>query len=165
MTITTKELVLLLIAELSVVLHCSSGRPISERNAHVEEPVNRLVAEPFSFDSTNPCVGLSCEGVDDSFCTVVAKCGKQFPVFLNSLGRMATCKNGQPLDLENVTSPFACPTDPCSGASCSLYLEATCFVTECSCKPLWLLPSGVEANCLPVDKRDTKTNVKSPPGC
>ncbi|KAL5474025.1 hypothetical protein EMCRGX_G028597 [Ephydatia muelleri] len=137
---------------------------ISEQNDLTTATYVNSAAEPFSFDSTNPCVGLSCEGVDDSFCTVVAKCGKQFPVFLDSLGRMATCKNGQPLDLENVTSPFACPTDPCSGASCSLYPEATCFVTECSCKPLWLLPSGVEANCLPADKRDTKTNVKSPSG-
>ena len=149
----------------------SHSRPLSpERSDDVKRSgqidlaaatqVNSAV-EPFSFDSTNPCVGLSCEGVDDSFCTVVDKCGKQLPIFLDYMGKMAACKNGQPLDLKNVTSHFVCPTDPCFGASCSLYPEATCFVVECSCKPLWLLPSGVEANCFPIDKRDTKANLNS----
>ena len=125
----------------------------------VPVPINRAV-EPFSFDPTNPCAGLSCDGVDDSICTVVVKCGNQIPVFLDALGRMATCKNTQQrLDLKNITSPVPCPADPCAGASCSLYPEAVCFVTECSCKPIWLLPSGVEVNCLPVDKHVTRTDI------
>ena len=126
-----------------------------QNNLTTTVPVNRAV-EPFSFDPTNPCAGLSCDGVDDSICTVVVKCGNPIPVFLDALGRIATCKNTQQrLDLKNITSPVPCPADPCSGASCSLYPEAMCFVTECSCKPIWLLPSGVEVNCLPVDKHVT----------
>ena len=139
---------------------------VSEQNdLTTTVPVNSAV-EPFSFDPTNPCAGLSCDGVDDSICTVVVKCGNPIPVFLDALGRIAMCKNTQQrLDLKNITSPVPCPADPCSGASCSLYPEAMCFVTECSCKPIWLLPSGVEVNCLPVDKRRARPDAVSGSAC
>ena len=143
------------------LLNRSNGRPLSVKSNDMkrsEQSVNNTV-KLFSFDPTNPCADLSCEGVDDSFCTVVTKCGKQLPVFLDSLGRVAACKNIQPLDVKNITSPVVCPTDPCSSASCLLYPEAVCFVTECSCKSMWLLPTGVEVNCFPVDKRDTRRDT------
>ena len=153
----------------ALTLHRSNGRPLSVKNSDMKrsEQSNLTIAsvnntvELFSFDPTNPCADLSCEGVDDSFCIVVTKCGKLLPVFLDSLGRVAACKNIQPLDVKNITSPVVCLTDPCSSASCPLYPEAVCFVTECSCKSMWLLPSGVEVNCFPVNKRDTRRDSGS----
>ena len=110
---------------------------ISEQNDLTTAAYVNSAAEPFSFDSTNPCVGLSCEGVDDSFCTVVAKCGKQFPVFLDSLGRMATCKNGQPLDIWR-TSHLPSPVQP---------THVPVLRVRCTPKPRALSPNAAVNRC------------------
>lgn len=126
-------------------------RPPSPTATTTRPPRPTATTTATALDPSNPCANLTCAGVDDAMCAVVTKCGRQIPLFVDSAGQLVDCPNS-PTNINEIT---CCQNDPCAGnVSCSQHPEAVCFTTEC-CRPLWLLPSGVEVNCLLVDKRDT----------
>lgn len=110
-----------------------------------------------ALDPSSPCANLTCAGVGDAVCAVVTKCGRQIPLFIDSTGQLVDCPNS-PTNIDEILCTGSCRDDPCArNVSCPKYPEAMCFTSECDCKALWLLPSGVEVNCLSVDKRETGT--------
>ena len=136
---------------------CCDGWSGTECSVTTPTPSPTPSVASFTFDPISPCANLSCAGVDNAICAVVAKCGRQFPVFLDPKGQLAECTNSQ-MSVEEITCTVPCQVDPCAGnVSCPLYPEAMCFISECDCTALWLLPTGVEVNCFPVDKRDTSS--------
>ena len=103
--------------------------------------------KPVSRDESDPCNGLECEGNENAFCAVVSKCGRNFPLFLTENGQLAVCAN-QPTDLNSIVCTGTCTEKPCAGKSCPLFPDAQCLTSGCDCKAMWILPSGVQVDCL-----------------
>ncbi len=93
------------------------------------------------------CSNLVCEGNPEAFCAEVSKCGRSIPFFMMPDGELAKCDNGQPSDLSTISCTSICSENPCAGLSCPSFPEAMCMTSSCDCKPLWLLPRGIQVDC------------------
>ena len=99
----------------------------------------------------NPCYTASCPDHPEAMCMVTSRCGKDIAVFVDEELRTVNCNSNLPCDL---LPPTFCPDDPCLGAYCDGYPDAICVVTECDCKPSFMLPDGSTPTCT---SRDTFT--------
>ena len=134
--------------------HCDQRIPTTQPPTS-EEPSDAaelpLPTQNYTFDPTNPCLGLNCTGVKDAYCAVVSKCGVEYPIFLTEDLGLASCENypkGQPVDFEALRCTKVCARDPCENAQCKQNRDAICFVSGCSCKAVWVnLDTGMEVDC------------------
>lgn len=116
-------------------------------------------------DPSNPCANLTCAGVENALCAVVTKCGRHIPVFIDPSGQLVDCPDS-PTSVQDVLCNATCRDDPCArNVSCPRYPEAMCFTSECECKAMWLLPSGVEVKNCSADTRDTRRDANDETRC
>ena len=107
------------------------------------EPVERA-----ALTSSDPCDAATCPDHPEAMCMVTSRCGQDIAVFVDEELRTVNCNNHLPCDL---LPPTFCPDDPCLGAYCHGYPDAICVVTECDCKPSFMLPDGSKPACDNVD--------------
>ena len=104
--------------------------------------------ERAALTSSDPCETATCPDHLEAMCMVTSRCGKDIAVFVNEELRTVNCNSNLPCDL---LPPTFCPDDPCLGAYCHGYPDAICVVTECDCKPSFMLPDGSKVTCANVD--------------
>ena len=92
------------------------------------------------------CANHTCYEDPGSECVVVRRCGRRFPVFVNSQQTISEiCK--QPKEAED----NLCPDNNTCDTVCPVYqhIKATCFASKCDCShgPVWVFADGTEHQC------------------
>lgn len=108
-----------------------------------EAPVERE-----ALSTADPCDAASCPDYPEAMCMVTSRCGKDVVVFVDEDLKTVKCNSNEPCDL---LPPTFCPDDPCQGVYCDGYPDAICVVTECDCKPSFMLPDGSKPICANAD--------------
>ena len=100
--------------------------------------------ERAALSTADPCEAATCPDHPEAMCMVTSRCGRDIAVFVDEDFRTVNCNINEPCDL---LPPSFCPDDPCLGLQCDGYPNAICVVTECDCKPSFMLPDGSTASC------------------
>ncbi|CAF5012180.1 unnamed protein product [Rotaria sp. Silwood1] len=93
----------------------------------------------------DPCSRSACPG-DKSATCVSNYCGECTALWYGADGNLANCNNTSscPPDQPEVQ----CFADPCQGATCSAYPNATCAANYCGgCNTEWFTDSGKQVQC------------------
>ncbi|CAF4808071.1 unnamed protein product [Rotaria sp. Silwood1] len=93
----------------------------------------------------DPCSVSTCPG-DKSATCVSNYCGECTALWYGADGNLANCNNTSscPPDQPEVQ----CFADPCQGAACSAYPNATCVANYCGgCNTEWFTDSGKQVQC------------------
>ena len=110
----------------------------------VVEFTSPSVERSASLSAVDPCEAATCPDHPEAMCMVTSRCGRDIAVFVDQDINTVNCDSTQPC---NLLPPSFCPDDPCMGITCDTYPNAICVVTECDCKPSFMLQNRSVIAC------------------
>ncbi|CAF2447340.1 unnamed protein product [Rotaria sp. Silwood2] len=101
--------------------------------------------EPMVACFVDPCSISTCSGDENATC-VSNYCGECSALWFGADGNPADCDNVSPCPPDQ--PEVQCFRNPCQGATCSAYPNATCIPNYCGgCNAEWFTTDGEQVQC------------------